>query len=268
MMVSILTIFYLLSFIIAFDCSAPELDRYDFKSIKGNHQVSISKDTPPSKTETVWNIGICAPISDVSECKDADLCGVTHVEVDGTKYLTQVIKPKADADKVTIKTIKNSGEDNSESGVLVSFDKFSWGDATIEADLKFICPSDSEKEPVDKFTVSSWNEKKLELKMITKAACAHKKLEKKPEKKPTSNESGESWGWFTWIFIFFVLFLSIYIIGGAWFQYNKGNSIDFQTALKEVVENFIEVLKGLPIFIREIIEKFTGNSNRGEYSAV
>ena len=51
-----------------------------------------------------------------------------------------------------------------------------------------------------------------------------------------------------------MLFLSIYIIGGAWFQYNKGNAIDFQSALKEVVENFIELLKGLPSFGKEIIE--------------
>ena len=65
-----------------------------------------------------------------------------------------------------------------------------------------------------------------------------------------------------------VLFLSIYIIGGAWFQYNKGNAIDFQSALREVLENFVDLLRGLPAFVKEVVEKVTGNSNRGEYSAV
>ena len=55
-------------------------------------------------------------------------------------------------------------------------------------------------------------------------------------------------------YLSFGVVLSIYIIGGAWFQYNKGNAIDFQSALKEVVENFIELLKGLPSFGKEIIE--------------
>lgn len=142
--------------------------------------------------------------------------------------------------------------------------------------MRFVCASSSDKDKdLDKFQLHQWDDKRLKVSVKTKAACiTDKKDKKKPDNKKDNkkgndkDDNGESWGWFTWIFIFLVLFLSIYIVGGAWFQYSKGNAIDFQSALREVLENFVSLLKGLPSFVREIIEKFTGNSNRGEYSAV
>lgn len=263
-MMRLLTGLLLATQVFGFLCEAEELSKYDFSKIKGVHTVSQSKDTPPSKTEVTWNIGICEAIKDIEECKDSDLCGLTKITLDLKTYVSEIIKVDA-KDKVKFKAFKNSGDSNDESGMLITYDTFKWGEQDVNAELKFICPQkDDSGEGLDEFKLSSWDGKKLKLAMKTKSACASKKKTHKSE--PVDN--GESWGWFTWIFIFFVLFLSIYIIGGAWFQYNKGNSIDFQTALKEVIENFIEVVKGLPIFIREIIERFTGNSSRGEYSAV
>lgn len=246
----------------SFDCSVEELKKYNFEKIKGTHTIKVEKDTPPSKTEITWNIGVCEDIKDVDECKDSQLCGLTKVTVDKTSMISEIIKVDS---KNSIKILKNSGKLNNENGVLVSYEDFKWGDETIKSELKFICPSKGDEDKLDEFVIDKWDNKNLKLSMKTKSACISKKSGHKDNK---HEDTGDSWGWFTWIFIFFVLFLSIYIIGGAWFQYNKGNSIDFQTALKEVVENFVEVVKGLPIFIKEIVEKFTGNSNRGEYSAV
>lgn len=249
---------------LAFLCDAGELSKFDFSKIKGVHSVSQSKDTPPSITDITWNVGICEPIKDIKECKDSDLCGLTKITLDLETYVSEIIKVDA-KENVKYKPFKNSGESNDENGIVITYDTFKWGKQDINAELRFVCPKkDDSEEGLDEFKLDSWNGSKLKLSMKTKSACATKKKTHKTE--PADN--GESWGWFTWIFIFFVLFLSIYIIGGAWFQYNKGNSIDFQTALKEVIENFVDVIKGLPIFIREIIERFTGNNSRGEYSAV
>lgn len=269
---NLLAVVWVLSAAMAFKCDADELSRYDFGKIKGDYSVSVSKETPPSNTETTWNIGICDTIKSVEECKGAELCGLTKITLDLKTYVTEVIKLDASKAKVNYKPMKDDesgGKSKGSKGIIMTYDDFKWGDQSITAELKFECPSKSnEDEDEDKLVLDKWQDQTLKLRMKTKSACISKKDGKKPSKHDNSDNTGESWGWFTWIFIFFVLFLSIYIIGGAWFQYNKGNSIDFQTALKEVIENFIDVVKGLPIFVKEIIEKFTGNSNRGEYSAV
>lgn len=104
--------------------------------------------------------------------------------------------------------------------------------------------------------------------LYSKAGCL-KESWKDKEPYKHSHEVHEHWGWFTWIFIFMVLFSSIYVVGGAWFQYSKGNAIDFKSALKEVVQNGVDLLRGMPSFISEILEKITRRSqSRGEYSAL
>lgn len=244
----------------ALDCSAKELANYDFKSIKGVYKGSLSANTPPSKSTYSWNLGICQDLDDSSECPlNSDLCGTTLIELDGKSYLSEVIGFNTNLKKTYVPF-----EDKNDKGVTVTYSEVNWGDSLVAATIQFICAAKgSEDENVLK--VVSWSGLTFVGEMKTPAACA--KGTKKPPKEK-SPDNGESWGWFTWIFIFMVLFLSIYIIGGAWFQYHKGNSIDFQSALKEVLENFLDLLRGLPKFVKEIVEKVTGNSNRGEYSAV
>lgn len=239
---------------LAFDCSDKELERYNFESIKGVHSYTTLKNTPPSQTNITWNVGICQPISAIKDCPaNSDICGVTSIlRKDEKPVVSEVVSFKSDLQKAY---------ESSDNGIKVIYKGANWGDVLVNAELNFQCDKDSQN---NEFTLDQWDGTNLKLSMKTKAACITSKEDKKKEK----HDNGESWGWFTWIFIFLVLFLSIYIIGGAWFQYNKGNAIDFQSALKEVVENFIELLKGLPSFGKEIIEKFTGRSNRGEYSAV
>lgn len=253
----------------AIDCSAKELDKYNFKSIKGSYSAELTKDTPPSKSVLKWSVGICQNLDD--ECpKNSDICGTTRVLVDDKDVLAEVIGFNSNLQK-EYTPFSEDGE-SKESGITVSYKGQNWGDSLVDAHVRFVCPKSGEKEDtLNKLKLVKWDGNAFEGEFRTKAACIS--AEKKPEKKPTDDkhdkdETGESWGWFTWIFIFMVLFLSIYIIGGAWFQYNKGNLIDFLSALREVLENFVDLLRGLPAFVREIVEKFTGNSNRGEYSAV
>ncbi|CUM66846.1 uncharacterized protein PRCAT00004530001 [Priceomyces carsonii] len=250
------------------DCSVKELKQYNFESIKGIHSISLVRDTPPSETNTTWYFGICDTLDKITACpKNSDVCGITTLKVDKDpkKIITsEIIGFNSNLEKL-ISSI--NGKDN-EQGVSISYTGSNWGNNLVDANLDFYCPEKNDKA-THKFEIISWDGKKLHAKLTTKAACITSDKDKKKGKQPDQeDDNGESWGWFTWIFIFMVLFLSIYIVGGAWFQYHKGNSIDFQSALKEVLENFIDLLRGLPSFIREIIEKFTGNSDRGEYSAV
>ncbi|WPK27060.1 hypothetical protein PUMCH_004431 [Australozyma saopauloensis] len=247
----------------AFDCSK-DLEAYDFQSIKGTYLDTILIDRPPSKTDYTWSIGICQDVENQADCPaKSSLCGVGHLKVDDKDILSEVIPFKSDH-KHTFRPF-----DEQNSGVLLILEDLSWGDSSINAHVKFIC-SENDNPDNNKLRILRWTGRVFEANFLTPAACVKDKKDKngKDNQKPPSEDGGESWGWFTWIFIFMVLFLSIYIIGGAWFQYNKGNSIDFQSALREVLENFVDLLRGLPTFFKEVVEKVTGNSSRNEYSAV
>lgn len=260
----------LISAVSALDCLAKELSGYDFKALKGVYNAELVRQTPPSTTTTKWNFGVCENTDKVADCpKGASICGVTSVVLEkGKPIITEIIAFGSDID-VLYKPFVNEGPDD-ENGILVSYLGLKWGDADVNADVRFICPKKDDKlKDLDQFVLDKWNGEKLEASVVTKAAC---KRNNAPADGGSGNsdpiDNGELWGWFTWIFIFLVLFLSIYIVGGAWFQYNKGNSIDFLSALREVLENFVDLLRGMPAFVKEVVERVTGNTNRGEYSAV
>lgn len=249
----------------AIDCSAKELANYNFQAAKGVYLVEVTKDTPPSKQHLRWSVGICQNVDSESDCpKNLDVCGTTRVEVDKTSVLAEVIGFSSSLQK-TYTPFTDLGV-NKESGVSVGYKNANWGDNLVDGSILFVCV-DAKDSSANQLKLVKWDGAVFEGEFRTPAACANKKG-KAPSLGSDRDDTGETWGWFTWIFIFMVLFLSIYIIGGAWFQYNKGNLIDFQLALKEVVENFVDLLRGLPAFFREIVEKVTGNSSRGEYSAV
>lgn len=255
---SVLLAAFFAQFSYAFDCSAKELRRFKVDSLKGIYLASNTKETPPSTSTIEWHIGICQDIGKVEGCSaDADICGKVTMENNGQKMLTEVFEFKTK----DFSGISLQGDRGSE-GFTAEYNEVEWSDQLINAHLIFQCVN--EKDAEREFR-TLWNGKWLSATIKTDKACPD--FYNRPIN-DGDDEEGESWGWFTWIFIFIVLFLSIYIIGGAWFQYNKGNAIDFQSALKEVLENFIDLLRGLPAFVREIIEKFTRNNNRGEYSAV
>lgn len=242
----------------AIDCSAKELEKYDFASILGVYTDSFLRNTPPTKTTFTWSLGICQDLDGVAECPaKSDLCGTAHVKTNSEDVLTQVIGFGGDL-KHEYSTFANDDE----SGIDMHIRNLAWGDELVDARIRFVCDHGGGPEEINKLKIEKWDAHTFEGRFPSPAVCT------RDSKKTPVEDGGESWGWFTWIFIFMVLFLSIYIIGGAWFQYNKGNSIDFQSALKEVLENFVDLLRGLPSFLKEVVEKVTGNSSRNEYSAV
>ena len=251
----------------AFDCSAKELAQYDFQSIKGEYSDQITKNTPPSKAVLTWGIGVCQSIEKQSDCPpNSDICGTTRIQVEDKDVLSEVISFNSNLQKQYL-PFGDDGKEQ-ESGINITYKGVNWGDLLVDGTIKFTCVKKGETDE-NKLKLLTWSGSFFEGEFRSSAACvSSNKGHKSPPKNNNGTDNGESWGWFTWIFIFMVLFLSIYIIGGAWFQYNKGNAIDFQSALREVLENFVDLLRGLPAFVKEVVEKVTGNSNRGEYSAV
>lgn len=241
----------------AIDCSEQELKKYNFDQIKGVYKGEIARSTPPSKSVLTWAIGVCQNLDEVKDCpKNSDVCGITKVSVDSSELVTEIVGFNQNQQK-TFHELSGA-----RTGIAVTYKGVSWGDSTVDGTINFVCAKSGDSG-VGELAIAKWTGLEFEADFKTPAACANGKY-----KAPVNEDTGESWGWFTWIFIFMVLFLSIYIIGGAWFQYNKGNSIDFQLALKEVFENTLDLLRGLPLFVKEILEKVTGNSTRGEYLAV
>ncbi|CAI5759063.1 unnamed protein product [Candida verbasci] len=218
--------------VIAFDCS--KLTKYDFQSIKGIQSFKISNETPPSETEFELSIGFCQQVK--TDLCEGDACGIQTVKNGKDSIVSEVI---------SFKDPKIEEDDH----LKLTYDS-KWGDKTIPAVFNFKCNKNANDF---KLYNLEWNEQTVTFSLEHKAACIFK--------------VEDSWGWFTWIFIFLVLIISFYVVIGAWFQLRKGNAIDFQSALKEVVQNFIDLLRALPSFGREIIEKISGG-NRGEYSAV
>lgn len=237
----------------AFDCSAKEFQRYNFKSIEGVYTAETTRNTPPSKATLSWSLGMCKDVEKSDTCpENSDLCGTTRIQNGDKEILAEALGFNTKLQK-TVTPFTNRGEAH-ESGVLVDY-ATNWGPNMVDAKIWFVC----DKNGGEKFNITSWDGQAFLGEFRTGAACATRH---------EPRAEGELWGWFTWGFIFVVLFLSIYIVGGAWFQYSRGNLIDFGLALREVLENFVDLLRGLPAFVREIVEKVSGNSNRGEYSAV
>mgnify|MGYP004703506341 CR=1 FL=1 len=246
----------LVTTVLAIDCSASEVSKYNFGLLKGTKSVTEERETPPTKTKTTWNVGICQDAVDEAKLcpKDADVCGITEVLIDGKYKVTQVISFGSALTK-SYESLGDGGAD----GVRIVYKGATWGPDQLDAQVSFLCPGEgSDKTDEGVFRLKSWDGKTVSLEVISKAGCITSDDKKSggnedKDKNKDKVDKGESWGWFTWIFIFLVLFLSIYIIGGAWFQYHKSNSIDFQSALREVLENFVDLLRGLPVFVREVI---------------
>lgn len=244
-------LFAFISYVSSIDWKTKELKLYDFSSQSLVFKATHYSSSPAPHTET-WFFGLNSSIQDAkSECaQGADACGIFVYEDKDSNRKVQAISIGPDYDEILYQPNRD--------GIVITQSK-----DQKSMKIRFVCFHGDDES----FEVDDWNPKSFTATIHTKGACLA--LRDIPEGKSPAGLPRELWGWFTWIFIFLVLFSSIYIIGGAWFQYNKGNAIDFSTALKEVAENGLDILKGMPAFIREIIEKVTSSrSNRGEYSAV
>lgn len=237
----------------AIDWSAKELEPYDIASANGIFKGTAFDygDHDNSRIEH-WYLGLNQTLGDdIQGCKPGlELCGVFSNNQKPGLENDEPVSFGPDYDSVKYRP-------NHDGVSIISKSKRQ----TIEITLSCF--------EGDDYILQAYNYgRNYNIHLISRGGCLKESWKGKDPYKPL-HDLREHWGWFTWIFIFLVLFSSIYIVGGAWFQYSKGNAIDFKSALKEVIQNGLDLLRGMPSFISEIIEKITRRSqSRGEYSAL
>lgn len=272
----------------SFNCLT-DLDgsHYDLTALAGIRDLSDIQKTPPSTTNFTWHINPCGPLDESKLPKEeqcpsgTQICGVKHVKLDGGKedIITEVVPVCGDLDgnQAGANVKKLDKDKKNQDGLQVELLGGKWGDiGDIEAKIDFIC--DEKEKSLDNIKFLSWENKLLSLEWKTKHACKRNKDDKgggddddkqpdkgkDDEKKPEKDESS-SWGFFTWVFVLFVLGVAAYVIAMAWINYNRYGL----TGVDMLPQS--DTLRDLPFlvrdFFRKIINTFAGG-NRGGYSAV
>lgn len=228
-------------------CTSRDLKDFHLDKLESSYTLQRDLKTPPSEAHESWFFNVCGK----AEGTNHNLCPLLAIVCRNAWVLTE--NSEITTEHMAWLSVKKV--EGLAVAKTVHFEDIAWGELQIGLSLSIRCTKG--RETLLELATQSLNDSRrnYELTFYTNSC-------KRDE------DTGELWGWFTWIFIFMVLFLSIYVVGGAWFQYSKGNSIDFQSALREVLDNFVDLARGVPAFVREIIEKLTGNSSRGEYSAL
>ncbi|CCH42970.1 Autophagy-related protein [Wickerhamomyces ciferrii] len=244
----------------ALDCSSDQLSSYRLKdSLTSISSHSIISDTPPSKTNTTWYLNLCNQNTEQfqEDCpKNSQICGITTVLLPGESPIkTQVVSIPNNLNSKILSS--------NDSDILINLDDSNWGSNTIKTELNFHC---AEQEDIK----IQWDLEKLIIDYISPSSCLkdNKSIPEPPKDGKDKDgdkekKKDDSWGWFTWLFIILVIGFGGYIIFGAWVAASKSPA-DFQDAMHD----FLEALKSLPGFIKEIFAKVFGNENRGGYSAV
>lgn len=227
---------------------------------------STERDTPPSKTTEKWWVNICEEhTADPPEgCnKDDMLCGLTSVIMPDNK------------DAITTQIIdfnRNIGfsVEETENALSLSLKGATWGSNVIDAVLQFQC-NDNMKE--DEMVSTTWADKRIQLTIKGPSGCLKSKDDKKKgdddddkkEKKPPKKPSSASW--FTWLFLYGLLFTLIYLMVVSYLNTRGGSFQDFRA---EFTQRSTQFFTSLPEFCREVVSKILGRSTsqRGGYSAV
>lgn len=244
----------------ALHCDKDKLNDYKlqeaFKQLKTQ---SIITDTPPSTANFTWYLNLCGEDEvQVEGCpKSAQICGVQEVKLpEKDTIVTEVIY----FDQNLGYDIQNANKTNIN---IKLFDSV-WGKNTIESYVNLEC---GKGESLD----TKFIDNKLEINIITPGACLKSDKDAPPVSDPDSDKDkkkDDSWGWFTWLFIVFVLLFGGYIIASAWITASRSPA-DLQDAAHDFLETITSLVKGLPGFVGEVIDKiFGGSRNRGDYSAV
>ncbi|ANB15399.1 Atg27p [Sugiyamaella lignohabitans] len=279
---------------------------FDLSELSGPRSVSYSHNTPPSLTNTTWYIDPCNELDikklPENTCpKGSQICGVQTLTIpkDDLTVVSQVIPVTGDFDGLESGAQYSKIDGN--RGVSVSLSGGSWGDSKdLKADIDFYCV-DNDSNDKDKLEFVSWDDKTLKLKWSSPKACplsddggdkdknkdgnnddkdkdgnddkdkggdkdGHDDKDKGGNDDNREDTSGQSWGWFTWLFILIVLGFSAYVVGSAWINYNR-----YGLSGVELLPHS-DAVRDIPYLVRDFAKKiantFAGGTSRGGYSAV
>ncbi|CAL9731797.1 autophagy-related protein 27 [Monosporozyma unispora] len=278
------TSLYLLSTFLttnAIKCSNHEILQ-NYNIIDHSASGEIDKNTPPSKTIESWWLNICEENKDnfkpSNECDKNDLlCGITQVSLPDEKNLltTQIIEF---GNRLALEIDSNDDEQT----LFITIKSNKWGSFNIDANIEWKCDNNLKN---DEIVDSAWFDNEITLSVKGPSAClkdgGNNNNNNKPKngdnKKPNNDNKKEDekkdkksggLSWFTWLFLYALLFTFFYLIITAYMNTRGGNLDDFR---QEFVERSTQLFTSLPAFCKEVIAKIFGSratSERGGYSAV
>lgn len=252
----------------AIKCNSDDvLKRYEIS--KNTLSSGLQRDTPPSKTDEQWYLGICEEDGldkIAADCNSKDiLCGTTRVTLPGKNpILTQVIDfPQ---------NIKYSAEQQ-ENGFTLKLTGAKWGSGQYDAVIDFHCSDNKDK---DEMAFDRWQGSEVKLSVLGPSGCLKKDNNggehgggdndnNNDNNKKPSKGSGSSW--FTWLLLYALLFTLIYL---SIISYANTRGGSFQDFKEEFLDRSKQLITSLPDFVKEIASKLFGSSSspRGGYSAV
>lgn len=238
----------------------------------------IDKNTPPSKTIESWWLNICEENKDnfkpSNECDKNDLlCGITQVSLPDEKNLltTQIIEF---SNRLALEIDSNDDEQT----LFITIKSNKWGSFNIDANIEWKCDNNLKS---DEIVDSVWYDNEISLSVKGPSACLKDGGNKnnKPKngddnksnddnKNNKDSKSAGGLSWFTWLFIYALLFTFFYLVITSYMNTSGGNLDDFR---HEFVERSTQLFVSLPGFCKEVVAKIFGSrstSERGGYSAV
>lgn len=265
----------------ALKCSNHEILQ-KYKLIDHFTTSEIKKDTPPSQTIESWWLNICEENIDTfqpdNSCDKNDLlCGITKVSLQNQQDLitTRIIE-------FNNRLAFEVDTDDTEQTLYITIKSKRWGSYNLDANIDWKC-NDNLKS--DEIIDSVWFDDMINLSIRGPSACL--KDEDKNKNNNNNNNSnsnnennGNSEGnenkknekglsWFTWLFLYALLFTLFYLLLTSYMNTRGGNLEDFR---QEFIDRSTQLLVSLPSFCKEVINKIFGSrsttSERGGYSAV
>lgn len=280
-------IIYLISLFIitnAIKCSNHEILQ-NYKLLDHFATGEIKKNTPPSQTIESWWLNICEENIDNfqpnNNCEKNDLlCGITKVSLQNQENL------------LTTKIIEFNNRlafdiDTDESGqtLYITLKSKKWGSYNLDANIDWQC---NDNLKTDEITDSVWLDEEINLSIRGPSACLKDKNKNDNNNNNNDNnnnnsnngnnnsnegtenkKNGSGLSWFTWLFLYALLFTLFYLLITSYMNSRGGNLEDFR---QEFIDRSTQLLVSLPSFCKEVISKIIGSrsttSERGGYSAV
>ena len=278
-------VLYLISIFItsnALKCSNHEILQ-NYKLVDYFTTGEIKKDTPPSKTIESWWLNICEENIDNfhpdNNCDKNDLlCGITKVSLQNQQDLitTKIIEFNS---RLALEI--DAADDEQTLYVTIKSNK--WGSYNLDANIDWRC---DENLKTDEIIDSAWFDGEINLSIRGPSACL-KDDDKNNNNNNNNNKgnngdgindnnkggknkaNGKGLSWFTWLFLYAILFTFFYLLITSYMNTRGGNLEDFR---QEFIDRSVQLLVSLPSFCKEVISKIVGSrsttSERGGYSAV
>lgn len=264
---------------LSIDCSNHDvLKKYQLtqKTIFANNQRS----TPPSMTNEIVYLNLCN-VNDNDNNNNNKLFNDNCNKNDMVCLMTTVNSPnfKNNNDDILTQLFEiqmknnNFGIEEYEDKLIVKLNSINWGNDNINTKILYNCNQNLKNDEIVKF---NWLKNDIELEIRGPSGCKRSNDDNNDNHDNDNNNnnddkksSSSGFSWFTWLFLYAILFTIIYLAIVSYMNTRGGSLIDFRD---EFISRSSDLLSSLPGFINEILNKLMGRSSqtsiREGYSAV